>query len=442
MATPTVERSRLDNGLEILVVESHGAPLVTIEFAVKGGAMVETPSLSGVSHLHEHMFLRASQSLPTPQAFQARWRQLGLEGNGKADMERVSFHITTIKERRAEAMTFLRDTLLSPRFDEEGLQREREVVIGELDRKESDPAYLLLDRVDQLLWWKHPNRKSPMGDRRSILSATAAKLQTVQRRYYVPNNALLVVTGDVQARTIFKEAADLYGSWKRGPDPFKKFPIVSHPPLRATKVVIVPQPGQDVKARMAWQGPSTVGPTAGDSYPAQLLSVMLQQPWSKFQNNIVYSGPCMGATFGWEAHRNTGPITLRFSTTADSADACLKAIIAELPRIKSPDYFSDEEMQLAARHFEMVAALERERPVDMAHDLTFWWAVAGMDYYDQRVRKVAAVSRDDIARYVDRYLLGQPYVLGVMLSPETIASGLDQAYFEAAIGIGGARKRS
>ena len=432
MGAPQIQTHTLTNGMEVYVVENQGAPLVTIELAIKGGASVETPDLSGVSHFHEHMMMRKNQVLPTAEAFQARWRELGLDGNAFAGIDRVSFHTTATREHLGQAMLFMRDLFLAPRFDQEDLEREKGAVLGELDRNESDPAYVLLDRVDLRLWWRHPNRKAPLGSRDSIRKTTLAKLRAIQQRYYVPNNTLLVVTGDVQATAVFKETEALYGAWRRRPDPFRRHPLVKHPPLRATEVVVVQHQVQNVRGRMAWHGPSTSGATVEDSYAALLLPTLLRAPGSRFLDNLVYSGPCMGVWFEWQAHRNTGPIYLRFSSTAENARTCIQSIRNELGRIKSPDYFTDEDLQLGIRLFQMDAALERERPADLVHDLTFWWATGGLDYYRQRIPRTSAVSRADIGRFLDRYVLGKPFVLGVMLSPQTAATGLDQDAFEAA----------
>jgi zinc protease len=438
MGSPAIQTHTLANGLEVYVVENHGAPLVTIELAIKGGAMVETPSLSGVSHFHEHMFTRSNQVLSNPEAFQTRRRELGIDLNGYASAERVAFQLTTTTKHRSEAMRFLRDSVLSPKLDQEDLVRERGVVLGELDQDESDPMKILFDRVDRRLWWKHPNRKNTIGDRQSILATTPAKLRQVQRRYYVPNNALMVVTGDVRAPAIFAEVGELYGHWRRGADPFPRFPPVTHPPLRGTEVVVIPHAVRNVKILMAWHGPSAGGATVEDSYPAQLLRFLLQAPWSKFQNNLVYStGTCMGVGFGWQAERNVGPLNLRADSTPDKARTCVKAVLAELHRASSPDYFTDQELQLAVRRFELNAALERERSRDMADELSRWWALAGLEYYRSRISRVAAVTREDLARCLDRYVLGKPFVLGAMLSVETIAGGLDQRYFEDALGLHG-----
>jgi zinc protease len=73
-----------------ICVENHSAPLVTIEVAVRSAAMAESLALSAVSHLQEHMFFRASKALPTPEAFRARWRELGIEGNANSGVEPVS----------------------------------------------------------------------------------------------------------------------------------------------------------------------------------------------------------------------------------------------------------------------------------------------------------------------------------------------------------------
>ena len=75
-----------------------------------------------------------------------------------------------------------------------------------------------------------------------MLTATRDKMRTIQQRYYVPNNSVLVVTGDVHAADVFAQATMLYAGWKRAEDPFVKFPLVKHPPLKRSEVVLVEQP--------------------------------------------------------------------------------------------------------------------------------------------------------------------------------------------------------
>ncbi|MEZ4308554.1 MAG: hypothetical protein R3F14_10970 [Polyangiaceae bacterium] len=95
-------------------------------------------------------------------------------------------------------------------------------------------------------------------------------------------------------------------------------------------------------------------------------------------------------------------------------------MLAELPKIKEADYLSDEEMKNAAHALEVSQAREREKPSSYASSITFWWTSAGLDYYKGYVDNVKKVTRADIARYMDTFVLGKPYVLGVMVSPDMV----------------------
>src|ERR1700721_4428496 len=117
-------------------------------------------------------------------------------------------------------MVFLRGAITSPLFDKAELDRERVVVTGEMDRDESEPGFLLWRAVEQKVYWKYPSRKNALGDRKTVLSTTPEKMRTIQGRSYVPNNSLLIVTGDVQADDVFKRADALTSSWGRAPARF------------------------------------------------------------------------------------------------------------------------------------------------------------------------------------------------------------------------------
>jgi zinc protease len=91
------------------------------------------------------------------------------------------------------------------------------------------------------------------------------------------------------------------------------------------------------------------------------------------------------------------------------------------------DYLSDEELRDAAHQLEVQRALEIEQPSELAHTLSFWWTSAGLDYYRTYLPRTRAVSRADIARYMRSYVLGKPYILGVLLSRAMASEGLTRA---------------
>src|SRR5262245_66305590 len=99
-------------------------------------------------------------------------------------------------------MQFMKDSTRYPLFDEKEFERERQVVIGEIDRNESNPFYYLNKEMNDRLFFKYPSRKEPLGDRRTVATATTDMMRLIEGRYYVPNNSALVVTGDVHPEDI------------------------------------------------------------------------------------------------------------------------------------------------------------------------------------------------------------------------------------------------
>jgi zinc protease len=430
-AAPEVKQRTLENGLDVLVVEDHAQPLVTIEIAFKNGSMTEPPEYNGLSHLYEHMFFKANQVLPDQEAWLARARALGMVWNGTTATERVNYYFSTTTDHFEETMAFMRDAVVAPKFDAAELDRERVVVTGEIDRNEANPFYFLFSRTQRAAFAAYPTRKDPLGTRAAVLAATPEMMRTIQGRYYVPNNAALVVTGDVTAEQVWGSAARLYAGWKRGEDPFKAFPLVTHPPIQKTEVVWIEQPVRAVVGMMIWHGPSVVPAELSQTYAADLLGYAVREPASRFQRALVDSGACLAVNFGWQTAINVGPIQIMFQARPDQATGCLKAILAELPRMKAADYLSDDELRDAAFRAEMDQLNGRERPSALAHVLTFWWASAGLDYWRTYVDNLRRSDRAAIARYLDGYVLGKPFVLGVMTSKEAAASsGLTAAGLE------------
>ncbi len=425
------------NGLEVLVVEDHALPLFTVEIAAKNGSMTEPPEYNGLSHLYEHMFFKANKALPSQEAYLARIRELGIQFNGTTSTERVNYYFTTTTDHFDDAMVFMRDAIVSPLFDDKELTRERVVVTGEMDRNEANPFYHFSKAVDAKVWWKFPSYKDPLGTRKTVLEATEKKMRTIQERYYIPNNSVLVVTGDVKADAVFAQADRLYVDWKKGENPFKKHPLVKHPGIKKSEVVVVEQPVQSFVGSMTWHGPSTVGKGVELTYAADLLTVAIGEPSAKFQKSLVESGACVDASMSWYTQMNTGPISVRFEAAPDKIDACVKAILAELPRMKEPGYLSEAEMKNAAHRIEVDQAHDRERASAYAHTITFWWTSAGLDYYNHYVENVKKATQADIARYLGDYVLGKPFVFGALVSPTMAKGGFDQAHFEGLAGVQG-----
>ncbi|HZS03749.1 MAG TPA: pitrilysin family protein [Blastocatellia bacterium] len=413
-AKPQWQTITLKNGLQVIVIENRSVPLVTIEIAVKNGSYTEPPEFNGLSHLYEHMFFKTNERSKT-EGYMDAAAELGVLRNAQTREEVVNYYSTTVKTSLRGGMLLMRDAIRYPLFDKQELEQEREVVLDEFSRNQSNPFYFLNRAIDERLWYKYFSRKNPLGERDVISTATPEKMRTIQQKFYVPNNSALIVAGDVSAPEIFRMAEELYGDWARTEDPFIKNPLVKHPPLEKDEAVIVTQPVQAATIFMAWHGPSTDTDAAG-TYAADVFSFILRQPDSKFQRALVDSGITTLAGLGYLTQRNVGPIQLTSQTTPDKLKQAIKAVNAEVAKFDAPDYFTDEQLESAKTLIDVNEIFGREKPSEYAHTVSFWWASSGLDYYATYVENVRKVTRADIQKYVRQYIKGKNRVVGVLLS--------------------------
>ncbi len=226
-----IQRTTLPNGLDVIVVQNPGVPLVTIEADVKNGSFTQGPEYEGLSHLYEHMFFKANRAYREPDQFVARASELGAAFNGTTSEERVNYYLTVPVDSVAGGMKFLAEALMYPEFRTDELSRERQVVIGEYDRNESSPMFGFSQDMGKALWGSAWSRKNPLGERAVIESTTPDKMRTIEKRYYVPNNTAVIITGDIAADRAFALAHSTFGGWQKGADPFTTDPIPPIPPL-------------------------------------------------------------------------------------------------------------------------------------------------------------------------------------------------------------------
>lgn len=412
-----IQRRVLPNGLEVIVVENHGVPLVTVEAVVKNGSFVQTPEFEGLAHLYEHMIFGANERYPEQGAFLSRLSELGADFNGQTREELVNYYLTLHSDSLEGAMQTLASALTTPLFLELELQRERDVVIGEYDRNEAQPFHYLQRAMDEALWGEGYVRKNPLGRRDVILDATPEQMRELQKRYYVPNNTALIIAGDVTPARGFELAERMFGSWPRAADPFVAHPVPALPPLAKDTALIVEQPIGAAVLMLQWHGPSAKEDVAA-TYAADVFSDALNQPDSKFQRRLVDSGLFQQVSVNYYTLNHVGPITVFGVTTPDKLREAKAALEGELAKVAQPGYITREELEPLKRQRVAGTLFGLERASGFAHQLGFWWAVTGFDYYLGYVDAMAAQTTEDLARYAQRYIVGKPHVRGVMLSPE------------------------
>lgn len=411
---------KLPNGLEVVVIENQTVPLVTVDIAVRNGAFTEPDDYAGLSHLYEHMFFKANAAFPSQEAFMKRVRELGIVFNGYTSQEVVTYYFTLPSRNLELGMRFMADAIKTPKFNEDELVKEREVVLGEFDRNEAQPTFALNYAIDSAMWMPYVSRKQPLGQRMVIKTATVEKMRLIKDLFYLPNNSALIVSGAVKAADVFALAKKYFADWKAGHDPFPDYSPPAFPPL-VSKLVMRESRVPDVDMRMVFRGPSEMRDEP-DPYTATLLSVIVNQATSRFYRLLIDSGLATNASLRYSEAHNVSTIGFWVRTTREKARPALDLLKAELAAMSKPGYFTADEIAVGKRIVADQEIYEQDNPQSFAIGTTAHaWSATSLPYYLGATANVRKVTAEQLSEFVRKYLLGRPMVLGVGAERSTLA---------------------
>jgi zinc protease len=409
----------LGNGLHVIAVRNPAVPLATIEIVVRTGAFSQlTPEDEGVPHLLEHMLFKSGEGSLGGSFGSEAAKADAITHNGVTAEEAVTYYVTVPSKNLAKGVKVMADLVRTVSFEADALKSEQKVVSGELQRKAAEPQYLLHHQSSMVLWGDGWGRKNPGGNLLAVMGATPDRLKGFFRKYYVPNNAAVVVTGDVTAADVFAQVGKSFQSWKAADDPFKDAPVVPMPPLTATKTQVVEADVTDLTFLIRWHGPSVTTDARG-TYAADVFSELVNQPLSGLQRRLIDSGLFQSVSVSYETQRNVGPIELYARTTPEKLEAAGAALKKEIRDFASPGYFTDEDVAFAKKRQQVITTFQLETATSLAHPIATLWSVAGLDYYLDYVDNVRAQTPQDVHKFVQTYLAGKPMTVSVLVSPVT-----------------------
>jgi zinc protease len=411
-----VQRRTLPNGLEVIVYENHGVPLVTAEVTVRNGAFTQSPEYAGLAHLYEHMFFKANDKFPEPDDYVDAMSRLGAVFNASTREEQVNYYLTLSADSLEAGLRLLAVGFLSPHFRADELAREREVVIGEYDRNESSPFFRFEQETGKRMYGPQWSRKNVIGDRAVIQGTTPEKMRAIRDLYYVPNNSVLIISGDVNPATAFALAERTFGGWARGEDPFTRAPVPPIPPLAASQAIVVEEEVNAITVLVQWHGPS-VRKDEASTFVADVYSDVLNNPQSRFQKRLVDSGLWQAVGVNYYTLDNVGPISVSGQTTPERLREALRVMFDELRASVQPGYITREELEATKANRAVTTQFGMERSSEFSHTIGFWWSVSGLDYYLKYVDEMAARGVADLQQYAKRYIIDKPFVVGVLMAP-------------------------
>jgi zinc protease len=214
-AAPNVAHFTLANGLEVIVIPDHRTPVVTHMVWYRVGAADETPGKTGLAHFLEHLMFKGTEKNPQG-LFSQTVSNIGGQENAFTSSDYTGYFQRTAREHLKMLMEFEADRMTGLVLTDDVVKPELQVVLEEQNmRVANNPAARLSEQMEASLFLNHPYRRPIIGWRQEIEKLTREDALEFYKRFYTPNNAVLIVAGDVTAEEVKKLAEETYGKVKR-----------------------------------------------------------------------------------------------------------------------------------------------------------------------------------------------------------------------------------
>lgn len=238
---PNIRTGRLANGLEIVVIPDHRAPVVTHMVWYRNGSADDPVGKSGIAHFLEHLMFKGTAAHPQGK-FSETVAELGGQENAFTSNDYTAYFQRIAKEHLGTLMAFEADRMTGLVLSDEVVDPERDVVLEERRmRTDTDPSQQLSEAVQATLFSSHPYGKPIIGWKHEIESLDRRDALTYYNRFYTPENAILIVAGDVDFDEVKRLAEDSYGRIAaRGEAPVRRRP--QEPPPQAHRLVTLSDP--------------------------------------------------------------------------------------------------------------------------------------------------------------------------------------------------------
>jgi zinc protease len=311
------------------------------------------------------------------------------------------------------------------------MQKERPVVDGEFQRGESNPFFQLFLESNKRVWGDLFTRKNPIGDHDIINTATPEKMMIIKDKYYFPNNSLLVICGDVKHDDAFAKAKNIFGDWANsGFDPHQKYPIPEFSPIVKTDYFIKESSiAQTPAIFYTWQGPDTRNDSAG-TLAADVFSTILGLNSSKWQQAIVDKGLASFINFNYQTEKYVGPVQITALPNPGKMKEFCAEVLNQVSHFADVDYFTDEQLQTAKDILRRTLIRSVEKPSAQSSTLTYWWCSGSMDYFTDYVPGMMSITRADIQKYLNKYIIGKPFVAGMIINADMNKQLKPDEYFK------------
>ncbi len=416
-ADDRVHELTLENGMEVIVKEDHRAPIVTSQVWYRVGSSFEHGGLTGISHALEHMMFKGTET-HGPGVFAETISANGGDNNAFTGRDYTAYFQNLANDRLEVAFELEADRMRNLTLPAEEFAKEIEVVKEERRmRTEDNPDALALERFRATAYEALPYRIPVIGWMSDLDAMTVDDLRAWYRKWYAPNNATLVVVGDVEPQRVFELARRHFGPLK----PEKK----THPKPRSeprqdgTKRLVVKAPAREPYLIMGFKA-TGVGSAeeVWEPYALEMLAEILDGGSSaRFSRNLVRgSEVAAGADASYSAFTRLPGMLLVDGNPAKgrSVEELEQALRQEIERLKS-EPVSEAELQrvrnqvIAAKVFEQDSVFYQAMQIGMLETIGLDWRLA-----DQYVDRLGAVTIGQVQAVARKYLTDDNLTVAVL----------------------------
>jgi zinc protease len=413
LTLPPVQKLALPNGLPVWIVEQHEVPLVQVNVVVRTGSSADPAGKFGLASLTAAMIDEGAggrDALELADAFDMLGAQVGTTGSFDWSAVRMSVPVT----RLGEALPLLADVVMRPDFPQAELERLREERLTQFLQARDDPAAIAQTAFPRLLFGPEHRFGSPgAGTEASVKGLTVEDLRGFHAEHFRPDNAVLLVVGDITAAEVHPLLEEHFGGWTvEGRKPAPAVVPGGRQPERR-QVYLVDKPGAaQSQVRIGWVG---VPRGTRDYFPIIVMNTVLGGSFtSRLNTNLREThGYAYGAGSAFDMRRAPGPFFASAGVQTDKTAEALTEFFTELNGILAPmpaDELDKARNYLALgfpRGFETTGDLARRLEEQYVYDLPD-------DYFSQYVERVQAVTATDVARVAKAYVQPDRFIVVVV----------------------------
>ncbi|MDB5508743.1 MAG: peptidase domain protein [Hyphomicrobiales bacterium] len=416
---PAISHFKLDNGMEVVVIPDHRAPVVTHMVWYRNGSADDPAGKSGIAHFLEHLMFKGTESHPKGQ-FSELVAELGGQENAFTSNDYTAYFQRVPKEHLSVVMDYEADRMSNLVLTDDVVAPERDVVLEERRmRTDSDPSAQLHEAVQAALYTHHPYGKPIIGWHHEIEDLGREDALAYYNRFYTPENAILIVAGDVDEATVHELAARIYGPIKaRGQAPVRRRPREPEPRAHR-RVTLADEKVEQPSHQCVYLVPSYRTADKGEAEALEVLAHLLGggQTSILYRKLVVeqkiavvaecyYMGTALDETRFWFYAMPAPDVTL------EQLDDALEAIIADVARN------GVEEADLARAKTRLVA--DAIYAQDNQTSLARWYGAAlttGMSVADvaEWPDRMDGVTAEDVRKAAAKWLDRRRAVTGFLL---------------------------